>query len=356
VEPAEVLLRLVRRYSPTGRERGAVSEFRALARSLGYATSVDPAGNGIARRGRGRPRIVFLGHIDTVEGPRPVRRRAGRVHGRGAVDAKGALAAALCAGAGFPGPGSLEIVAAVGEEVDSRGARYRASRPAPDHVIVGEPSGWDGVTIGYKGELQVVATFRGRRTHYSSPAPTTADVALAWSAALRDVAAARRTESLFASLTAKIVAIDTRRAGDAETVRVTADLRLPPGLATAEALALLPTEPGRPRIGVRIRAEPVEVARSGEVVGALAGGIRALGARPTLWRKSGTSDLNVVVPAWGVPAAAYGPGDSRLDHTSRESLGEEELARAVAVLRSAFARLASGGRPPVTPRGSGDGA
>jgi [amino group carrier protein]-lysine/ornithine hydrolase len=319
-----------------------VAEFRTIARELGYTTTVDLAGNGVARRGRGRPRIMFLGHIDTVEGRRPVRHRGHRVYGRGAVDAKGALAAALCAGERFEGPGELTIVAAVGEEEDSRGARYLASGRAPDRVIVGEPSGWDGVTIGYKGELQLVATFRGRRTHYSSPTPTTTDVALDWTAAARSVAASRQTESLFASLTAKTVAVESRRRGDSETTRVTVDFRLPPGITTADVLGLLPTEPGRPRLAVRIRAEPVEVGRANPTVQALSAGIRASGNRPTLWRKSGTSDLNVVVPAWNVPAAAYGPGDARLDHTARESLADAELTRSVSVLRSAFERLARG--------------
>ncbi len=327
-------------------------EFRRLARALGYATSVDRAGNGFARRGRGRPHILFLGHIDTVEGRRPVRRRAGRVHGRGSVDAKGALAAALWAGRDFAGPGQVTIVAAVGEEADSRGARHLVHRPAPDFVLVGEPSGWDGVTIGYKGELQLVATFRGRRTHYSSPAPTTTDVALDWTAAVRGLAVARHTESLFASLTAKTVAVETRRRGDAETTRVTVDFRLPPGLSTAEVLALLPTEPGHPRLSVRIRAEPIEVGRVNPTVLAVADGIRALGARPTLWRKSGTSDLNVVVPAWSVPGVAYGPGDARLDHTSRESLSLAELDRAATVLQGAFARLARAGPAVSGRRGS----
>ena len=338
-----MLSRLVARYSPSGRERRAVREFRSLARELGYATSVDRAGNGFARRGRGRPRILFLGHIDTVEGRRPVRRRRGRVYGRGSVDAKGAIAAALAAGRSFPGPGELTIVAAVGEEVDSRGARHLLARRAPDRVIVGEPSGWDGVTIGYKGELQLIATFRGRRTHYSSPTPTTTDLALEWTAAVRGLASARHTESLFASLTANTVSLETRRVGDSETVRVVVDFRLPPGLTTAEVLRLLPEEPGRPKIAVRIRAEPVEVGRANPVVLALADGIRSLGARPTLWRKSGTSDLNVVVPAWKVPAAAYGPGDARLDHTARESLATAELHRSVEVLERAFAHLAGRG-------------
>lgn len=355
-----MLQRLVARYSPSGRERAAVREFRAVARELGYATSVDRAGNGFARKGRGRPRLLFLGHIDTVEGRRPVRRRGGRVYGRGSVDAKGALAAALCAGRSFDGGGELLIVAAVGEEADSRGARHLVSRRAPDRVVVGEPSGWDGVTIGYKGELQLVATFRGRRTHYSSPTPTTTDVALDWTAAVRALALSRTTESLFQSLTAKTVAVESRRVGDAETTRVTIDFRLPPGLTTDQVLALLPTEPGHPKFAVRIRAEPIEVARGNPTVLALSEGIRAQGTRPTLWRKSGTSDLNVVVPAWKVPAAAYGPGDARLDHTSRESLAIAELDRAVVVLRGAFERLARDGagrkrrsrrRVPVRTRG-----
>jgi [amino group carrier protein]-lysine/ornithine hydrolase len=353
LEPAEILRRLVARYSPSGRERGAVREFCRIARQLGYTASIDRVGNGIASRGRGRPRVVFLGHIDTVEGRRPVRRRGGRVHGRGAVDAKGALAAALVAGADFAGPGALTVVAAVGEETDSRGARHVVAHRAADRLIVGEPSGWAGVTIGYKGELQVVARFRGRRAHYGSPAPTTADLALAWTQSVRALAASRQRESHFASLTAKVVSLESRRRGDSESASVTVDFRLPPGLATAELLALLPAEPGHARISVNVRVEPVEVDRSNPTVAALTTGVRALGARPTLWRKSGTSDLNLAVPAWGVPAAAYGPGDARLDHTARESLADAELDRAVEVLRGAFTRLAAGA---ATPRGSAGGA
>jgi [amino group carrier protein]-lysine/ornithine hydrolase len=353
LEPAEVLHRLVARYSPSGRERGAVREFVAIARELGYSATIDPVGNGIARRGRGRPRIMFLGHIDTVEGRRPVRRRAGRVHGRGSVDAKGALAAALVAGSAFEGPGEITVVAAVGEETDGRGARHLVAHRRADRLIVGEPSGWDGVTLGYKGELQVLARFQGRRTHYGSPTPTTADLALAWTQSVHAVAATWQRGSLFASLTAKTVAIESRRRGDSESAAVTIDLRLPPGLSTTEVLDRLPTEPGRPRLTVQIRVEPVEVDRSNPSVAALLAGIRALGARPTLWRKSGTSDLNVAVPAWKVPAAAYGPGDARLDHTARESLAEVDLERSVEVLKVAFDRLSAGAS---TPRRSGAGA
>lgn len=340
MDEGDVLLRLLRPYSPTGREAGAVREFVRLARELGYSARIDAAGNGLARVGTGRPRVLFLGHIDTVPGRRPVRRSRGRVFGRGAVDAKGPLVAALLAGSGFAGPGTLEVIAAVGEETDSRGARHLLARCGVDAVIAGEPSRWDGVTVGYKGDLRVDVSFRGRRTHYSSPQPTTTDLALGWAGAVRAWVASHRTDSPFRSLSMKVLRSESLGDGDAESVRLTVDLRLPPGATTTSALKELPREPGRPRVTVTIRIEPIEATRESPVVRALEAGVRAAGGRPTLWRKGGTSDWNLVGPAWGVPGAAYGPGDPHLDHTASESVSERDLRRSVIVLRTALTQLA----------------
>jgi [amino group carrier protein]-lysine/ornithine hydrolase len=353
VDEVSVLDRLVRRYSPSGREAPAVREFVRVARELGYAARTDAVGNGVARRGRGRPRLLFLGHIDTVEGRLPVRRRAGRLYGRGTVDAKGPLAAALVAGRDLPGPGEYLVIAAVGEETDSRGARHLIRRTRPDAVIAGEPSGWDGVTIAYKGELQVELTFRGRRTHFASPHPTAADRALDWLSEVRAFVAGRPEGSAFRSLTVKVVELESLRRGDDETARVTVDFRLPPTLSTRELLRSMPRARGGFSPSVKIRVEPIEVDRSNAVVTSLVEGIRAAGGRPTLWRKTGTSDLNLVVPVWRAPGAAYGPGEARLDHTDRESISVAELRRSVLVLQFALARLKAGG---LTPRRSGDGA
>jgi len=353
VDEEEVLERLVRAYSPSGREAAAVREFGRVARALGYSVRTDAAGNGIARIGRGRPHVVYLGHIDTVDGRLTIVRRGGRLYGRGTVDAKGPLAAALIAGPRAEGSGTYTVVAAVGEEADSRGARYLLRRMAPDAVIGGEPSGWDGITVGYKGELQVEALFRGRRTHYSSPVPTAADRAWEWVASARALAAAHTVESPFRSLTCKLVELTAGRTGDAETAKVTVDFRLPPGLSTRDLLELLPaTTPGE-ALTVRIRVEPLEVDRSNPVVASLLDGVRAIGGRPTLWKKGGTSDLNLVVPVWKVPGAAYGPGEAHLDHTDRESISLAELRRSVEVVKVALNRLRSGA---ITPRRSAGGA
>jgi [amino group carrier protein]-lysine/ornithine hydrolase len=353
MDEAAALLRLLRPYSPTGHEAGAVAAFVRLASELGYSTKVDGVGNGIARRGRGRPHLVFLGHIDTVPGPRPVRRSRGRVYGRGAVDAKGPLVAALIAGASGTPAGTLEVIAAVGEEADSPGARHLLRRRDVDAVIAGEPSRWDGITVGYRGELRLVARFSGRRTHYSSPTPTTADVAVDWLSAVRTWVAGQRVESPFRSLSVKLVRCRTTGAGDREGAELEIDLRLPPGVTAAGALRALPRGPGRPTFRPTVRVDPIETARSDPVVRALEAGVRAAGGTPTLWRKGGTSDWNLVGPAWRVPGAAYGPGDPHLDHTASESVSEAELARAVLALRTAFGRLAAD--PSLTLRRSDGG-
>lgn len=348
MDEAAVLRRLVARYSPSGQEGAAVDEFLRIARALGFRAVRDAVGNGVAVRGRGRPRLLFLGHIDTVEGRRPVRLARGRLHGRGAVDAKGALASALVAGSRFAGPGTLRVVAAVREETDSRGARHLLRGPRPDAVIAGEPSGWQGVTIGYKGDLRLEVRFRQRRTHWSGPAPTAADLATAWIARARATVAPDGAESPFRSTSFKVVGFAAHPSDDPEDARLTVDIRLPPGRSAGSVLAALPSEPGDPSVRTTVEIPAVERPRTDPVVRALVDGVRRVRGEPTLLRKSGTSDLNLVVARWGIPGAAYGPGDARLDHTDRESVAVEELRRASDVLAVALARLAGrdGGLTP----------
>src|SRR2546425_6257945 len=124
-----VLRALLEAYSPSGSEGSAVSVFLQAARSLGFAAHADREGNAIARIGTGRPQVMFLGHIDTVEGELAVRIARGKITGRGACDAKGALAAALGAGGAPHRPGGGGHVGAGG---GATGAPGRAGpRPPP---------------------------------------------------------------------------------------------------------------------------------------------------------------------------------------------------------------------------------
>jgi len=55
--------------------------------------------------------------------------------------------------------------------------------------------------------------------------------------------------------------------------------------------------------------------------------------------KTGTSDMNILAPVWGCPAVAYGPGDSRLDHTPEEAIDLAEFQRGVDVLSEVLRTL-----------------
>ncbi|HEV8593985.1 MAG TPA: M20/M25/M40 family metallo-hydrolase, partial [Thermoplasmata archaeon] len=229
------------------------------------------------------------------------------------------------------------VIAAVGEEKDSRGARHLIPRHSPDFLLIGEPSGAANVTVGYKGSLEVALTFEGARAHLSAPSATTVEAALAVIPEIRGFCASRGGASPFTSLTAKVHAIHTVQMGGRELVEVRANFRLPPSVKTEEVLSFL--EEGAVRYRVIDRSEAVEVDPKNPVVRALVAGIRGEGGHPTLVRRSGSADMNLAVPVWGCPAAAYGPGDSHLDHTDEERLELEELRRSFLVMTQAFRTL-----------------
>src|SRR5207237_9721094 len=118
MDDVEVLRALVEEYSPSGDEQRAVRRFTDVATALGFDVRTDEVGNAIARIGRGSPRIVSLGHIDTVERALPVRLAGDRLHGRGTCVAKYTLASPLLAPSGHSAAGSMLIIRAEREERD----------------------------------------------------------------------------------------------------------------------------------------------------------------------------------------------------------------------------------------------
>jgi LysW-gamma-L-lysine carboxypeptidase len=85
--------------------------------------------------------------------------------------------------------------------------------------------------------------------------------------------------------------------------------------------------------------EPFRADKNNALVRAFLAAIRGAGGSPAFTVKTGTSDMNIVGPAWGCPIVAYGPGDSSLDHTPNEHLDLAELERAVDVLEKVLLSL-----------------
>jgi succinyl-diaminopimelate desuccinylase len=125
-----------------------------------------------------RRTILLAPHLDTVvaDGTQFIpQRRNGRLHGRGACDTKGSIAAmfgALCElAASKARPAATEIVFAglIDEENAQTGSRALAdSGFAADFAIVGEPTKLQVVTA-HKGCLWLRLETRGRTAHGAMP-------------------------------------------------------------------------------------------------------------------------------------------------------------------------------------------
>jgi len=320
----------------------------------------------------GVPALVLSGHTDVVPAGDPgswpgdpfdPRIEGGAVHGRGACDMKGGLAAALAA------------LAAV------RSAGVRLARPVALHSVVGEEDGglgaWATLARGHRGDACVI------------PEPTAGAVVTAHAGALtfrlevtgRSSHAAYRDEGvsavdLFTELAADLRALEAARQAGADPRF--GDTRYPYGISigTVHAGDWASSVPGRlvaeGRFGVAL-GEPVVVARraleervaafcaghewlaghparvtwmggsfaSGQLPPGhpLLGEVRAAvrdaggGSLPERALSAGT-DLRLYAAA-GIPTLHSGPGDLRLAHGPAERVPVADVvtaARAFALL------------------------
>ena len=337
---------LVEIPSVSRREGDAIEWLVERMGERGFRATVDDAGNAVGEIGDGPVHVVLLGHIDTVPGEIAVRIEGDDLVGRGAVDAKGPLAAFVAA-ASQPVMGvRVTVVGAVEEESPtSKGARFRATQTAPDWCVIGEPSGWDGVTVAYKGRLTLEVVLSREVRHGAAPGPTLAEEALALWARVRESASLPvNADRSFDRLDCRLEGI-AAGAGDGlvEKAQLRIGYRVPPGMdpgELADAAASLADSDGDTRIAVTTqgREEPVRTPRTSPLARAFARAIANAGGRATFKEKSGTSDMNILYPAWRCPMVAYGPGDSRYDHTPIERLSISEFARSIEVLKGVLSR------------------
>jgi LysW-gamma-L-lysine carboxypeptidase len=346
----ELLEACLRIPSLSGQER-AVAEFLCaeMARR-GFARAfIDEAGNAVGIVGHGPRQIVLLGHMDTVGGEVPVRYEDGKLYGRGSVDAKGPLCAFILAAESvapaLSGDWQIVVIGAVEEEcATSRGARFVVGRYRPAMCVIGEPSGSDGITLGYKGRLLIHARAEHEARHTAIPAPNAAEQVVAlWNhvRALADRWNADRPKA-FDQLLPSLRRIQSGEDGLREWCEATIGVRLPldcgPEAMQAE---LARWGADRPEVALHFSgAEPAwRAPKDTPLVRALVDAIRAHGGQPKFKYKTGTADFNVVGPAWGCPIVAYGPGDSALDHTPHEHVAIDEFARGVSILTAALRAL-----------------
>jgi [amino group carrier protein]-lysine/ornithine hydrolase len=340
-EAAALLRGMIEIPSPSGGEQRLAAWLVGEMERLGFESHVDGAGNAVGRRGSpDGPLILMLGHLDTVPDQTPVKQEGSLLYGRGAVDAKGPLATMICAAAEL---GSIDarivVVGAVEEEVaSSRGANYILDRYDPAAVLIAEPSGWSNVVLGYKGRINLYYEVRRPPTHSAGPGEKATEVAVAfWNDLVRHFASFGGGDGLFHRPTAALEDFE----GNMELARLHLSCRTPTGFDFAAFDRFLASIVGDARLDIDERTPAVLVDRNEPTVRTLTQSIRAHGGRPKFKLKTGTSDMNTVTKKWSVPLAAYGPGDSSLDHTDEEHVDLEEYAKAIQVMRDALPLLSA---------------
>ncbi len=327
---AELLKRMVEIYSPSGQEGRLAQFLQDEMEGLGFDTHIDRAGNIVGRVGEGECEILLVGHMDTVAGEIPVEVKGNRLYGRGSVDAKGSLAAFIEAAAEC-GDSHLKVyvIGAVEEETSSRGARHLLDKYRPDYVVIGEPSGWDAMTIGYKGSIHIAYSLEKPLRHRAHWGKTAAEEAVQFYNAF---AGKYGSGGGFDSVSVNLLSINTITDGLRESAEMELELRTPPGFDSAKLEQSILKLGGSAGVELGEEVMAIKVGKHNELVRSFLRAIRALGGEPSFKVKTGSSDMNILGGEWVAPIVAYGPGDSALDHAPDEHLEIEEYKKAVKVL------------------------
>ncbi|UPM41663.1 [LysW]-lysine hydrolase [Halocatena salina] len=334
--PRELLEEIVSIRSVSGEEGACAERLASYFENHGREVWIDEVGN---VRAPADDSVLLTSHIDTVPGEIPVRIDAAEttdepaLWGRGSVDAKGPLVAMAVAAVRT----GLSFVGVVGEEVDSRGARHLiADRDAPDTVINGEPSGWNGITLGYRGLLAGTYVATSESGHTSRPENNAIQDAMDWWQRVEAAFDPDDWTPVFERVTCKPIDIEGGTNDDGLSVEASMNVqfRVPPSHTVAEVREIADAQLNGGTIRWYDEVPPVMMGPRTDVARAFRVGIREQDGEPRLLRKTGTSDMNIFASEWDCPMITYGPGDSDLDHAPNEHLPLSAFDRSIAVLEA----------------------
>jgi acetylornithine deacetylase len=354
-DATDLLAELVRIPSVSGEEAACRDRLLAWLRERGVdaraegrnvVASVEASRPERARPGRG---LLLCSHIDVVPvGPGWTREpwsgeeSGGRIHGRGANDAKASVAAMAAAAASADRArlsGRIVLAFVCDEETGGEGLeRIAPSLPSFSAAVVGEPTELD-VCPGQRGLLRAAVVARGRSAHASRPAEGVNAIEIA----ARDVLAIQGLalgdpDPVLGppTLQATMIQGGTRPNVIPGECTVQLDGRTTPGCDN-DRMADLVARCVRGEVQVKSkRFRPVVTPPTEEIVATARAASPTGRVRPF----AGVSDLFWVRH---VPGVVMGPGTSAASHAPDESV---EVAQVEAAVRAYGAIVASylGGR------------
>ena len=353
----KMLEKALRLYTPSLNER-AMAEFLAdKCDDLGFEDiHIDEVGNILAKKGSGSPKILLCGHMDVVPGKVKVRKEGDSLYGRGASDAKAPLMAMLFAAASIQNNnGTVIFVGAVDEEGNATGIKNLVKKEMDiDYAIFGEPSGIKQVTIAYKGRLAINLKITAKdRSHASAPwlSKNAIEESMIFTNELKqglESGQEEKTKGMLLTATLTEITGGTSHNVTPKECVATMDIRIPVDMnckSVEQKIATLVKEISERRqieafYSILDETEPFEAPHNSPIVRAFTLGVMEVEhSRPTLIRKTGTGDMNVIGNQWNIPVVTYGPGDPHEAHTIDEKVSIDEYLRGIEILKKTLQHL-----------------
>jgi LysW-gamma-L-lysine carboxypeptidase len=353
----KMLEKALRLYTPSLSEKPMAEFLADKCDDLGFEDiQIDEVGNLIATKGSGSPKIMLCGHMDVVPGKVKVRREGDSLYGRGASDAKAPLMAMLFAAASIQNNnGTVIFVGAVDEEGNAIGIKNIVKKELDvDYAVFGEPSGIKQVTIAYKGRLAINLKISVEdSSHASAPwlSKNAIQEASIFANELKEgleKGQEERTKGMLLTVTMTEIKGGTSHNVTPKECETTFDIRIPVDMnckSIEQKIATLVKEIAEKRkveafYSILDETEPFEAAHNSPLVRAFTLGVmEAEQSRPTLIRKTGTGDMNVLGNQWNIPVVTYGPGDPHEAHTIDEKVSIDEYLRGIEVLKKTLQHL-----------------
>lgn len=327
------------------------------ARGLQVTVVDEPAGRpsvvAVARGSGGGASLMLNAHLDTVgvagmARPHEPELRDGRLHGRGAYDMKGGLAAIMLAGAAAAGAGlrgDVLVTAVADEEHASEGTQAVLRRFGADACVVTEPTHLRAC-VAHKGFVWAELETRGRAAHGSRP-DLGADAIAGMGPVLAAIGALQERLDAAphpllgpASLHASLISGGQELSSYPARCVLAVERRTLPGETAAEVrreleelLAL--ARDADPRLQTELRIglarEPFEVDPGAHVVTTLrAAGAAVLGDAPQVVGDHPWMDAALTAAA-GIPTVVFGPAGAGA-HAVEEYADVASVERCAAVL------------------------
>jgi putative selenium metabolism hydrolase len=353
--------------SPSGGEgRVAQRTVREMRRCGFDRAFVDKIGNAVGVMGSGKPVILFDAHMDTVGihdrslwkcDPYKGKADAGHVHGRGAAENKGALAAIIYGAKAMRQAGLLAgTVIVTGstfeEDCDGLGLWYALAKTGlkPEAVVIGKFTELK-VMRGQRGRMEIKVTVPGKSCHASTPREGVNPIyaALPLIAGIAKLDARLKKDAFLGKGTIAVTQISVKSPGFnrlGHEVCLSVDRRLTAGETKELALRQIRALPGAKgaKVETLFYEKPASTGlvqkaekyfpgwsmpeESRVVRAAKRAGAAALGVKPVVdkWTVSsnGVSSCGLL----GIPTVGFGPGEKRFLHNYEDRVAVADLVKA----------------------------